>query len=175
MTELRSPDGLGPLVLVVDDHAGLRDVAARRLREGGYDVVAVGTAAEALTLLGVVRVAAVLSDFGMPSMNGVGLLHALRSAGNMTPFVLWSVDLPTEAAQRAESLGARIADKRDMTTLLAIIEQALNESLPPPLKATPSSDPRDGRRSSSDPASPEMNERVPDHIHTLSSRRSSSQ
>lgn len=126
MTGMHSLVGPCPLLLVVDDHAGAREVVARQLCDGGYDAVAIARAAEALALLKVVRFAVVLSNFEMPGMDGMRLLHALRSAENMTPFVLWSTDLPREAAQRAESLGAKIAGKTDMTSLLPIIEQALN-------------------------------------------------
>jgi DNA-binding response OmpR family regulator len=71
--------------LVVEDDPAIRDVIARALTAGGYDVVAVanGLEGDAKTAEGAFDVAVV--DWNLPGLSGVGLVRRLREAGNATP------------------------------------------------------------------------------------------
>ena len=65
-------------VLVVDDHAGFRDLARTLLEEGGSSVV--GEAADGLTALAAcrrLRPDAVLLGVHLPNMDGVAVAEAL--------------------------------------------------------------------------------------------------
>jgi signal transduction histidine kinase len=65
-------------VLLVDDETDSRDCLAIALKRGGAEVVAVGSAAEALAVLDTVRVDVLLSDLAMPGQDGLWLIRALR-------------------------------------------------------------------------------------------------
>jgi signal transduction histidine kinase len=69
-------------ILLVEDEASLRDLASRVLRQGGYHVMAVASADEALRAAEE-RAGAIdllLTDVVMPGMNGVALASELRRA-----------------------------------------------------------------------------------------------
>jgi CheY-like chemotaxis protein len=59
-----------PSVLVVEDHADLRDMLAVLLSSEGYDVQTAQNGAEALTSLAAARPDVILLDLMMPVMSG---------------------------------------------------------------------------------------------------------
>ncbi|MEI7744519.1 MAG: ATP-binding protein, partial [Chloroflexota bacterium] len=65
-------------VLVVDDEAGLREIASRWLRDAGYEVFGASTGPAALAMLGEVEPALLLTDVIMPGEFG-GLELARRA------------------------------------------------------------------------------------------------
>ena len=65
-------------ILVVDDEDSIREVLTRRLRGWGHEVVAVGSAAEALTQMEVSQAAIVFCDLIMPVHDGFWLLEQIR-------------------------------------------------------------------------------------------------
>lgn len=71
----------GLRVLVVDDDADVRSVLELLLAEEGAQVIAVGSAGEALDELRRRRVDVVLSDIGMPDVDGYALARAVRAFG----------------------------------------------------------------------------------------------
>lgn len=82
----------GPTVLVADDDAGVRALAAILLRRSGYTVIEATTGREAL---GAVRehgreLDAVLLDIMMPEMNGPEALPELRAQHPDLPVVFFS-------------------------------------------------------------------------------------
>ncbi len=71
------PPGLR--VLVVDDEADTRGWIARVLADGGADVRAAASAAEALAALAAFRPQLLLSDIGMPGRDGYALIRDVRA------------------------------------------------------------------------------------------------
>jgi PAS domain S-box-containing protein len=73
------PRGQGETVLVVDDEAGIRQVAKRTLEAFGYRVLLAGDGAEAIALYGQHQsdIAVVLTDMMMPQMDGTATIQAL--------------------------------------------------------------------------------------------------
>jgi PAS domain S-box-containing protein len=70
---------LSPLkILVVDDEADMRDLMKVILTSYGIQVQVVGSAEEALTLLDSWQPDALVSDIGMPEMDGYNLLQHIR-------------------------------------------------------------------------------------------------
>ncbi len=70
----------GLRVLVVDDEADARTLARRVLEERGAEVVAVGSAAEALEAVdGKGELSVVVSDIGMPDHDGYELITRMRA------------------------------------------------------------------------------------------------
>ncbi len=78
-------------VLHVDDEPMICDVTRLCLERGGRFIVdAVHTAEEALALLRKQPYACVISDYEMPSMNGIELLREIRTFDQEIPFILFS-------------------------------------------------------------------------------------
>ena len=64
-------------VLLIEDHADTAEAMAELLREVGYDVLTVGSCAEALRA-DLEHVDVIVSDLGLPDGNGIDLLPRLR-------------------------------------------------------------------------------------------------
>jgi CheY-like chemotaxis protein len=79
-----------PNVLVVDNDAALRKVIARILAKEGYNVLTAGSGVEALAIARslVGRLPLVVTDLGMPEMNGIALANHLARL-TPTPQVLF--------------------------------------------------------------------------------------
>jgi PAS domain S-box-containing protein len=71
----------GVRVLVVDDEDDARELIKRILSDCNADVLTAATAAEALQLLQHERPDLLVSDLGMPGMDGYGLLDRIRALG----------------------------------------------------------------------------------------------
>lgn len=67
------------LLLVVDDEADSREVIAFMLEEYGADVIAVASASEALEALESVKPDILISDIGMPELDGYWLISQVRN------------------------------------------------------------------------------------------------
>lgn len=96
-------------VLVVDDSRVMRQIVVRTLRQAGFDGVDVVEAADGQEGLAQVRAEQpdlVLSDWNMPNLTGIDFLHALRAAGDATPFGFVTSEGSTEMRERATGAGA---------------------------------------------------------------------
>jgi CheY-like chemotaxis protein len=72
------PDKSRPRALVVDDAPDVTEMIATFLQHAGYDAVMAFSAAEALEAAQAEQFEIVISDIGMPGMNGYDLAIALR-------------------------------------------------------------------------------------------------
>ena len=71
---------------VCEDHAPIRKVLVRGLRQAGHEVVAAHDGREALTLFGADQPLDVLiMDIGLPDADGRDVVQALKSAGQRAP------------------------------------------------------------------------------------------
>ncbi|AEI11014.1 response regulator [Cellulomonas gilvus] len=95
-------------VLVTDDSRVMRQIVIRTLRQAGYDwdVREAADGAEALAAVQADEPDVVLSDWNMPNMTGIELLHNLRRAGYQTPFGFVTSEGSPEMREMAESAGA---------------------------------------------------------------------
>lgn len=95
-------------VLLVDDEKGFLDLAKRYFRENeakiNLDVTT--SAEEGLEMLEEGNYEAVVSDYKMPSMNGLDFLEAVRSSGNDVPFIILTGKGEEKVAMRALNEGA---------------------------------------------------------------------
>jgi signal transduction histidine kinase/ActR/RegA family two-component response regulator len=66
-------------VLLVEDEADFRELAANVLREAGAQVAAAGSVAEALILLEGQTIDVLISDLGLPGTDGFALLRSVRA------------------------------------------------------------------------------------------------
>jgi PAS domain S-box-containing protein len=85
-------DGRGERILVVEDEATVRELAAKILRQSGYEVMEAGSVAEAVSLFeqreG--RVDLVFSDVILPDRTGIELAETLRERMPELPILLSS-------------------------------------------------------------------------------------
>ena len=87
-------------VLVVDDIADIRDLAALVLRDAGYAVREASNGEEALAILATMQVAPclILLDLMMPVMDGLTLVERLREQGSLIPVVIVSATVSERVA-----------------------------------------------------------------------------
>ena len=82
--------GVKPLVMVVDDEPGVRELIGDALRLGGYDAVEAADGQEALHIMSRTQPALLIVDVNMPEMNGFELVKAIRDRGQLTPVIMLS-------------------------------------------------------------------------------------
>ncbi len=110
-------------VLIVEDDAVFRVPLRATLAAEGYAVVAVDSAEAAETVLDHEAIDVVLSDFGLPDMDGTAL--ASRHPG--IPFVLMTGSPPdhTPGAALPPSVRARLVKPFDVAHLFVALREAL--------------------------------------------------
>jgi CheY-like chemotaxis protein len=122
----------GPVVLVVDDEASIRDLFARILECSGFCPVVAESAEDALLLMqGGLNPDAILLDLKMPGMGGLGFLLQLRSDPRhaTTPVAIITGDclLPSPVHETAELLNAEIHFKPlDMDSIMDLTVRLIN-------------------------------------------------
>jgi two-component system nitrogen regulation response regulator NtrX len=112
-----------PLVLVVDDEAGVRGSLAGILGDEGYQVEAVGSGEAALRALEARRFDLVLLDVWLPGQDGLEVLSRIRERDAELPVVVISGHGTIETAVKAVRLGAQDFVEKPLSlekTLLAV-------------------------------------------------------
>ncbi|HEX6398045.1 MAG TPA: response regulator [Steroidobacteraceae bacterium] len=92
-------------ILTVDDSTSMRQMVRATLQSAGYDVVEAADGQDALEFARDNAVDLVISDVNMPRMDGITLVHQLRSLPGyrLTPLLL----LTTESSQEKKLEGKR--------------------------------------------------------------------
>lgn len=101
-------------ILVIDDNVDLADVFARALTRAGYEVLVAHSAEVALREAQNHHPDAIILDFQMPLVNGVGFLYRLREHDAMhhTPvLVVTGASLNNEVRMALHDLDARVRFK----------------------------------------------------------------
>jgi PAS domain S-box-containing protein len=115
-------------VLVVDDEPDTRELVALMLVGRGAEVVAVGSASEALAEMERGRFDVLISDIGMPDMDGYALISKIRllpkERGGRIPAVALTAYAGIEDRMRALSAGFQIhipkpVEPAELTTVVA--------------------------------------------------------
>jgi CheY-like chemotaxis protein len=108
-------------ILVVDDDAGVREAVCEALSVLGYATEPVSGAGEALDRFRPGRYRLVVTDVGMPRMNGVELARRLRALEPTLPILIFSGEGAwTEPAVAVSG----IARKPDVDTLTRLVQRA---------------------------------------------------
>jgi DNA-binding response OmpR family regulator len=89
-------------VLLVEDNAGLRSMISGHLRDRGFAVDPAETGEQALASASAATYSAMILDLGLPDMDGLDLLRALRAGSRST-------DLPTLILTARDSVEQRIS------------------------------------------------------------------
>jgi CheY-like chemotaxis protein len=112
--------------LVVDDAPDITEMLAMMLRHVGYDVVAVFSATEALKAARVEQFDIIISDIGMPEMNGYELAGKLRALPNYQSVPLIAVTGFAMHDDRNQALSAGfnhfLAKPINPLTLIELVE-----------------------------------------------------
>ncbi|TWU40146.1 hypothetical protein Q31b_34910 [Novipirellula aureliae] len=97
-------------VLLVDDSGVMRKIIARSLHSLWInEVIEAGDGAEALQLFGDGDgFDLVITDWNMPNMNGLELVHAIRAAGHKLPIIMITTE--TEKTQVIKAIQAGVND-----------------------------------------------------------------
>jgi two-component system response regulator AtoC len=94
------------LVLLADDDASTRKVARANLALEGFEVIAASSGTEALARLAESDPLALVSDFKMPDMDGIGLMERVHAIRPSLPVVLVTAHATVETAVLAMRKGA---------------------------------------------------------------------
>jgi excisionase family DNA binding protein len=97
----------GPLVLVVDDDARLREFMRVNLEVEGYTVRESESAEQALEAVSNEAPDLVLLDVVMPGVDGWQLLQKLQELHGSIPVIMFSGKVDEQSASEAEQRGAR--------------------------------------------------------------------
>ena len=107
----RSTEATARRVLVVEDSAFFRELVVPTLSAGGYQVVAVGTPAEALAMRDQGAIFdAIVSDIEMPGMDGFAFARAVREGGAWAELPLVALSGRSDAAAMQEARAAGFTD-----------------------------------------------------------------
>ncbi len=121
--------GAGGQVLVVDDEAGVREVARQTLEGFGYRVTVAATGAEAIQIFRAAQgdMQLVVTDMMMPELDGPALVRALRAIRPEVPIVgITGVADPATMQQlRALSLAALLAKPFTISDFLTAVRDAI--------------------------------------------------
>ncbi|MBD2092123.1 PAS domain S-box protein [Microcoleus sp. FACHB-1515] len=121
----------GVQVLVVDDETDMRDYLAFVLEQAGANVSIADSAATAIALLAKSRPDLLISDIGMPQVDGYELLQQVRQLrpddGGQTPAIALTAYAGEINQQRAIAVGFQrhLSKPIDPDTLIAAIREVL--------------------------------------------------
>jgi signal transduction histidine kinase/CHASE3 domain sensor protein/ActR/RegA family two-component response regulator len=105
----RAPRLDGLRIIVIDDEEDALQLVGEVLRERGAEVHCVATPAEAVAKVTSIRPDVIVSDIGMPLLDGYALIRRIRALpvdqGGRTPAVALTAYARTEDAQRAFAAG----------------------------------------------------------------------
>jgi PAS domain S-box-containing protein len=93
-------------VVVVEDQRDSRELLQRVLSEAGAEVVAVGTASEGLTAITTVRPQILISDIGLPDLDGYELIRRVRMTAEGSSLPAIALTAYTRVADRTQALMA---------------------------------------------------------------------
>jgi signal transduction histidine kinase len=127
----------GVRLLIVDDDEDSRDLVGLLLAEQGAAVSSASSAGEALRLVAESPPDVLLSDIGMPDVNGYSLIRRVRSLpgdrGGRTPAIALTAYARPEDGERAFAAGfqAHVTKPIDPDRLAAVVANLAGRSLDP--------------------------------------------
>lgn len=95
-----------PLVLIVDDEVGVRELLTDALSLGGFETLEAKDGMSALTLIRKHKPDLLIIDINMPVMDGFELLERVRSSKNQVPAIMLTARKDRTDVSRGLRLGA---------------------------------------------------------------------
>ena len=95
-----------PVVLIVDDEESFRDLLADIVEECGFLPLPAENGQEALNLLDLGNIAAIVSDLIMPNIDGLKLLEMVKQKKPTLPFIVLTGHWTKDSSLTALRLGA---------------------------------------------------------------------
>ena len=116
-------------ILVVDDVADVTEMIALFLKHAGFEVMTANSARSALQISAENHFDLIISDIGMPEMNGYDLAESLRKDGEHQTVPMIAVTGYTEYDDRGRSLeagfNAHLTKPINPSRLLSVISELL--------------------------------------------------
>jgi DNA-binding NtrC family response regulator len=122
-------------VLVIDDEQGIRSLLDTLLSRKGYDVVLADGGRKGLELFRRERPDVIVLDLNMPEMDGVAVLHQVRSFKPDQPVIILTGAGTPEKEQRVHALGVSEFVEKEFS--LHRLGDALKRLLKTPDPTTP--------------------------------------
>src|ERR1041384_8298806 len=120
----------GQSILIVDDVADVTEMIALYLKHAGFEVMTANSATSALQITADTHFDLIISDIGMPEMNGYELAESLRNRNDYSHTPLIAVTGYTEYDDRGRSLragfNAHLTKPINPSRLLEIISELLD-------------------------------------------------
>lgn len=120
------------MILLVDDHADLRDMMTRQLQNHGYAVTIASNGREAVELATQTAPALILMDVNMPELDGFEAtmeIRAAESASHIPVIALTAYALPGDEARAiAAGCDAFHAKPVDLAKLIRQITELIGET-----------------------------------------------
>lgn len=117
-------------ILIVDDAISMRGLVAITLRGAGYETVEAGDGKDALAkLAGGARFDMILTDLNMPSLDGIGLIKAVKAMAKykFLPIVMLTTESQEDKKREGQLAGAKawIVKPFKPETLLAVVKKII--------------------------------------------------
>jgi CheY-like chemotaxis protein len=110
-----------PLVLVVDDEFGIRDVLEALLGDEGYRTASAANGQVALEKMRAERPDLVLLDYMMPVMNGAAVIEAMQRSEELRTVPVVMMSASASAIWRSLPLAAYLPKPFELTQVLELI------------------------------------------------------
>jgi len=91
-------------ILLVDDEPEALQIIKSRINSWGYEVITASDGKEAMEAFAINKVDAVILDYLMPDIDGIGLLKKIRAINNKIPTIMFTAYPKEEAIEDAEKL-----------------------------------------------------------------------
>lgn len=121
-------------LLLVEDSSDTLEILSRWLTSCGFEVMSATRAIEGLQLAATLRPDLVISDIGMPEMDGYQLVRRLRKLPGLADVPAVALTGYAREKDRQEALeagyNAHLAKPADMEQLLELVDQLINRRAP---------------------------------------------
>jgi CheY-like chemotaxis protein len=107
-------------LLTIDDEVSILGLHATLFEKYGYRVLTATSGAEGIAILRNEKVAVVIVDYQMPTLNGSQTARAIRLAYPMVPIIMQSgiSNLPIEATKDVDGFFAKGEPLKDLLTMV---------------------------------------------------------
>lgn len=117
-----------PLILVIEDQNGIRNLVTTALTISGFQVIEASTGKGGLMMVKTCALDVILLDLGLPDMDGLEVLKNIREQSN-TPVIVDSATGDEEAEIKVREMGADYIKKPfTMSELLVHVQMTMEHN-----------------------------------------------